>query len=79
MFLVDNSYTIAYSSLSHTKRESKMTSITQKISWSDAKFVVEEAVESQIALLQLGMMGTQEERDADIQKIRDAWTRILVG
>ena len=56
-----------------------MTSITHKISWSDAKFVVEEAVESQIALLQLGMMGTQEERDADIQKIRDAWTRILVG
>jgi hypothetical protein len=56
-----------------------MTSITQKISWSDAKFVVEEAVESQIALLQLGMMGTQEERDADIQKMRDAWTRILVG
>ena len=45
-----------------------MTSITKKISWSDAKFVVEEAVESQIALLQLGM-----------QKIREAWTRILVG
>jgi len=56
-----------------------MTPITKKISWSDAKFVVEEAVESQIALLQLGMMGTQEERDADAQKIRDAWTRILVG
>ena len=56
-----------------------MTSITKKISWSDAKFVVEEAVESQIALLQIGMMGTQEERDEDVKKMREAWTRILVG
>jgi hypothetical protein len=56
-----------------------MTSITKKMSWSEAKFVVEETVESQIALLQLGSMGTQDERDADAQKIREAWTRILVG
>ena len=55
-----------------------MKSITQKLSWLDAKSVVADALESQIARIQaLQGLGTTENNDAE--KIRDAWKRILVG
>jgi len=56
-----------------------MTEEFERLSWQEAKAIIEEVVHSQMALVQVGMLGCENVRQKEAERIEKAWSRILVG